>query len=365
MKIRFFERDLSWLSFNHRVLQEASDISVPLLERIKFLAIFSSNLEEYYRVRVANYYRLAQIEKKESPAKLSSADDPEILIEKINRIVDKQQQEFGRIFYEEIIPALRKDNVIIIQRTSSLNGKQLKKLRKIYKELVAPHLELMELNDDSEVPFLINTQVYFLIRVLIDDNIRYFFCRLPVDESGRFIDLKRNTKQFVIQIDDVIRHFLSEEIGGAINCYAIKVTRDAELYLDEEFEGSMVDRIKRSLLKRETGSFTRMLYDESMPDDAIKFLRNYFSLKKRNLVKGGRYHNFYDFFSFPKIEKPHLYYKELPQLEHVDIENSTSIKELILKKDVLLHYPYHKFDYAVQFVKQAIEDSSTKHIYIS
>ena len=366
-KGKYFNRELSWLSFNYRVLQEAQNDQVPLIERLKFLAIFSSNLDEFYRVRVASYRHLIQIQKKEG---LEVNRYAEKLVKKINKTVDKQQQEFGSIFRVSLIPALQKENIFIIN-DQEVTHEQQNFLIRYFKESILPYLEPKIIKKGTNTPFLENRGLYMAVIFKQDEReseLEYGLLNIPSNKTARFIVLPDEKKRHVvIQLSDVLRLFLHDIFPHQkiLNTYAVKLTRDAELYLEEEIAGTVLGKIKASLHKRITGTPTRFLYDKTMPKSFLKPLRKSLGLKKEDLIPGGRYHNFHDFFGFPYPENQKLVYQRFEALLHPELKNYDSIFEALSEKDFILHLPYQNYDHVVEFFEEAAIDPNVESIKIT
>ena len=366
-KGKYFNRELSWLSFNYRVLQEAQNDKVPLIERLKFLAIFSSNLDEFYRVRVASYRSLIRVQKKEGVAVDRSI---EILVHKINETVDKQQQEFGTIFREAIIPALQNENIFIIN-DREVTPEHRKFLSHYFKESVLPYLDPKIIKKGSDTPFLENRELYMAVTFKkdeLDSILEYGLLNIPSDKTPRFIVLPDElNRHVVIQLSDVIRLFLHEIYADQEiqNTYAVKLTRDAELYLEEEITDTVLEKIKASLHKRITGTPTRFLYDETMPKSLLKPLRKSLGLKKEDLIPGGRYHNFHDFFSFPYPENQKLVYQQFEALVHPELKDYDSFFEAVSRKDFIFHFPYQSYNHLVEFLEEVAVDPDVESIKIT
>jgi len=320
----FFDRELSWLSFNYRVLQEAKDKNVPLLERLKFLAIYSSNLDEFFRVRVASLRSLLVLKTK-TQKKLRF--DPQKLLDEIKQVVSKQQEEFGRIYREAILPELKKNNICIVNDKNFPKSSK-KYLQSYFFDKVVPFIHTLLLDKGKHSTFLHNKALYFAVCITdknhlgiknktADSEIKYAIVEIPSEKLGRFITLPAsNAKSYVMFLDDVIKLFLPDIFPShkIDSCYSIKLTRDAELYIDDEFTGNLLAKIKKGLTKRKTGVPSRFLYDNKMPKSFLKFLRETLNLKKDDLIEGGRYHNFNDFFSFPNFNLTKLEYEPLPPI---------------------------------------------------
>ncbi len=368
----YFDRELSWLQFNHRVLQEAKDPRVPLMERLKFLAIYSSNLDEFYRVRVASLRSLKKLRKENKHLHLSFS--PKKLLKKINKVVNEQQNEFGRIFRQELIPKLTKHNIHLVNE-KLLTARQKTFIKEYFDEKIIPKLNPQKLELGKPVPFLENKVIYMVASYLSKgyiDNIKsleYFLLKVPED-LPRFIEIPgEDGEHVVIFIDDIIRYCtyrLSNEMV-AKECYSVKLSRDAELYLEDELQGDLVEQINKSLEKREKGVPSRFLFDHDMPKYFLKHLKNVLQLKSSASVPipGGRYHNFNDFFSFPVPKLPSLFYQPQPPVTHTTLEKYSGIFDAVREEDVLLHFPYQTYTYIVRAIEEAANDPYVISIKIS
>ncbi len=374
-------RELSWLAFSQRILQEAQDQSVPLYERIKFLSIFSSNLDEYFRVRVASLRSLFSLRKK-SRKKLGF--DPEGLIEEIRKIVDRQQNDFGTILRTQILPQLRSHGVFLV-REDELEPQQQEFVKRYFEETVAPLLAPVFIGENKAAPHLHDRGLYFAAKLLPrvgselrtepretenedEGEYKYAIVEIPVRRLPRFAHLPGSKEgSTILFLDDVIRLSLPEVFPhhDVISAFAIKLTRDAELHLGDEYDGNMLDKIKRGLEERRNGVPCRFLYDASMPGSFLKRLRKTFALSKQDLIAGGRYHNLSDLMALPNSGNPALSYPPLPPLHHGELESYSSMFAAIRVKDVLLVYPYQSYDYVLRFLREAAADSSVASIQIT
>ncbi len=366
----YYNREISWLSFNYRVLQEAKENTVPLFERIKFLAIYSSNLDEYYRVRVASLRALINLKRSERK-KLSF--NPEVLLNQINNIVTNQQNEFGDIYKNGIIPELNKNN-IFIQDETKLNTHQKKFLDNYWNEVLKDYCAPTFLVNKKINLFLNNDSLYLIIKIRKKNSdgrmhkYKYALIEIPSGHLPRllFFPTFRGKNTFIF-LDDIIRYCLPKLFSNheIYESYSIKLTRDAELYIDDEFTGSLLEKIKSGLSNRTTGAPSRFLYDENMPEDILQFIMGYFRLKKNDLVKGARYHNFNDFFSLQNPTKRSMAYSPQRSLASKFINEKKSFFNSVRKRDVLLHYPYQSFNYVLNFLEEAAEDEKVKEIKIT
>jgi len=362
---RFFDRDLSWLSFNERVLQEAKDPRVPLLERVKFLAIYSNNLDEFYRVRVASLRSLVRLKKTDRAA---LDVPPGKLIDRLNRKALAQQREFGALYRDTLLPALAEKGVRIL-RAEELAPEQKAHVRALFAARIAPLLNTAAVRPGN-APFIEDRKLYFACRLRPQGKRkeRLVLLNIPSEEIGRFITLPaRRGRTDLIFLDDAMRLCLGRLFTGhkVMGCHAIKLSRDAELYLDEEFLGDVKDKVRKSLMKRQTGLPARFLYDHVMPRTTLQALRGLLGLAKQDLVAGGRYHNFSDLLTLP-VEGHHaLRDKPWPALPHPVIARARDPFAAIAGGDVLMHFPYHDFGTLTDWLRHAAKDPGTRHIAIT
>ncbi|MBK8722008.1 MAG: polyphosphate kinase 1 [Saprospiraceae bacterium] len=360
-------RDISWLSFNYRVLQEAKDPSVPLMERIKFLAIFSSNLDEFFRVRVAHLRSLERLGKKT----IRELDfEPKIVLAEIISIIKNQQSEFVNLLNNVIIPELKLNQIYILRRLD-LNEEQKNFIENYFLNNLLPFVQPVLLIKNKIRPFLNNGSLYISLwmkdKNSQNTNNQYAIIKLPSDHLPRFIQLppSKPGKKEIIMLDDIVRFSANKLFPGydIRDAFSIKLSRDAELYIDDEFSGDLVNKLKNSLTKRNVGPASRFVYDKKMPDHLLNFLLETFEISKNEAIPEGRYHNNSDFFGFPSFGNSQLKYAPLEQLQLPDLE-SNNIFENIANKDYLIHPPYHSFDSVINFFEQAANDPTVTHIKI-
>ena len=375
-KYPHFNRELSWLSFNYRVLQEVKDPNVPLHEKIKFMAIFSSNMDEFFRVRVASLRYLLELKRK-TQSKLDV--HPAKLLNKIQTMVDEQQQELGKIFRKKILPGLAENNIELVDG-KSLNNNQTAFVKDFFKYEIQPLLRPSILIRNKMTIFLQNRVIYLTIRLVSKNNNKktgkkterstYAILEIPTMFLPRFIEIPDNSNQqnhTIMFLDDIIRMFLPSIFHGyrIKEVYSVKLTRDAQMYIDDEFSGNLLEKIKEGITRRKTGVPSRFLYDGNMSPPFLQFLRDAFLLRKEDLIPGGRYHNFNDFISFPRLGPASLQDNRWIPLPLKILENSDNILSIIQKKDLLLFYPYHTYDYVIRFLKEAADDSHTIAVQIT
>ena len=357
------KRDTSWLQFNARVLQEAADHRVPLYERLKFLAIYSSNLDEFYRVRVSSLRQFKKLSKK---ARRELFDfKPKKELKTIRKNVRKQQQEFGRIFRTEILPALKQEKIHLIH-AEEMSPQQTEFARQYFDKEITPHLKLHWLPtndaDESDLPFIKSGQLCLALNLTDPDAVaaeEVALVPIPSKKLPRFVVLPSPDADpdgyYVVFLDSIIRANLSRWIGKEVEFgYSFKLSRDAELYIDNEFDGELHQKIERRLSEREDGLPTRFLYDSNMPEWIRRRLKAVLLLSKHDMIPGARYHNFTDFFAFPLPEgREDLVYPELPPLPHPRLEGADSIMQVMDASDVLLSFPYQRYDYVPQLILEA------------
>ncbi|MBA9078352.1 polyphosphate kinase 1 [Rufibacter quisquiliarum] len=357
-------RELSWLSFNYRVLQEAKDPRVPLLERLKFMAIFSSNLDEYFKVRVATMRRLVKLKKK---TREKLREDPAQELDKILAEVSRQQKEFGQVFRNELIPELKKEHIHLINE-QECHDRQRETALAYFQRTVKPLLVPIIFSSNPSPLFLKDQTVYLMIRLVPQQGQpeQYAILELPTQKhGGRFVELPAEQgEQYVMMLDDVIRIGLPDLFPGfaQVEAFALKLSRDAELDIEEEVSGNLMAKIKKSLKKREKGHPSRLLYDPETPESMLQALLERIGLTQDELVTGSRYHNFRDFFGFPAFEREDLYYQPQPPLPHPGLENAPSLLDALQTQEFLVHYPYQKFDYALRFFDEAASDPKVTSI---
>lgn len=366
----YINREISWLSFNERVLQEAADKTVPLIERLKFLGIFSNNRDEFYRVRVATVKRLVKLGRK---ALSVYDDDPRELLTRLQRKVIEQQNKFESI-YQELLIELADRNVFII------NEKQLTATQRIFvneyftNELVSNLFPVM-IDDTKPFPYMKDKASYLFMRLesmVPGRKVKYALIEIPSKIISRFVVLPRHgNKHYIMLVDDVIRCNTDQIFAvfgyKTTEAYNIKLTRDAELDIDNDVSKSMLEKISKSVKARKQGLPVRFVYDAAMPDDMLKYIMKRLSMdKKDNAIPGGRYHNFKNFIDFPHLGEPDLVYNNPPRLRHKALDNNpfTTLKA-IRQRDILLHYPYHTYNHLITLLREASIDPSVESIKIT
>lgn len=364
----FLNRDLSWLSFNQRVLMEAADPSVPLYSRISFLSIFSSNLDEFFRVRMPSIFAYTNIGSK----KISIEDEyPKDLVQQVQVMVQSHLQEFGRILTTQIIPELQKNNICLYYN-QPIRAEHTETLREYFLSKVLSFLQPVIMRKDNQVNiFLENNALYFIIDLGAPDNPGkhiYGLLNIPSSNLPRFTELpKLGDDHYLLFMDDVIKENLQEVFPGFTihGAWSVKLTRDAEMNIEDEFTGDIADKIEKLLLKREAGHATRLLYDEKMPDTVRDFVQKYFQIRNEEMLAGGRYHNLKDLSSLPNPSGKKLTYPSWPAVSHPGFNNHHSIFQSITEGEKMLHLPYHSYNYILRYFNEAAIDPAVKEIYIT
>jgi polyphosphate kinase len=362
---RYLVRDISWLAFNERVLQEAANPNNPLFERIKFMAIYSNNLDEFFRVRVANIRSLVRLGRK-TMARLDF--DPKSIMREVRRVVNKQQERYSELFRRELIPELEKHHIHIVRHTD-LTLEQHEFVDQYFNNHMLPFVQPVLMVKRKVRPFLNNAALY-LITVLQDlekgpGSRAYAIIKIPSDHLPRFIELPDTApRRSIILLDDIVRRSIPWLFPGyqVINTYSIKLTRDAELYIDDEFSGDLIDKVRKSLMKRNIGPASRLVYDREMDAATLQFLKEMFELEPIDLFPEGRYHNNMDYFHFPDFGMDHLKVPDLPPLRFTPLEDSDDFFAQMRERDHLLHPPYHDFRSVVRFFDEAARDPQVTHI---
>jgi polyphosphate kinase len=366
---RFINREISWLSFNERVLQEAADETNPLVQRMRFLGIFSNNRDEFFRVRVATVRRIAAIK---GNKKLLGGKTPHQLIREIQEKVVEQQKKFESI-YAELIYQLEKYNIHVINETQ-LSPQQGEFVENFYHEKIRPILVPIMLQHTDEFPYLRDKPIYFAVKLSKKEKpqqTKYALLDLATEILPRFVVLPRaGEKKYIIILDDIVRYCLNDIFSffeyDKAEAYTIKITRDAELDIDDDISKSFMEKMSLSLEKRKKGQPVRFVYDASMPDDLLEYFKRRMKFTKDdNVIAGGRYHNFKDFIDFPNIGPSHLENKEKSPVPAMHFKYHQSILKEIKKRDHILHYPYQSFRYFIDLLRECAIDPNVTTIQIT
>ena len=364
--MELINRELSWLAFNERVLQEAMDPKVPIVERMRFLGIYSNNLDEFFRVRVANIRRIIGVQKKQIAG---FSGTPTELYNEIRKTVMKQQLKFEST-YQQLLSELEKHSIFHVDDTNC-SGTMLVELSNYFNTKLKHAIVPIILEKSTPFPRLKDSSIYLAVRMLSENKktVKFALIKIP-SEFPRFYRIKEGEKEYVLLLDDIIRLHLKNIFSiftfDTVEAYTFKFTRDAELNLDDDLAFTLIEKIEKSLKQRKKGKPVRFVYDEKMPKDLLDHLLKSLNLKFGiNTIPGGKYHNFKDFMSFPSFEHPEFLYPAQPPVNHPDLEGQKSLIKTILAKDVLLHFPYQRFDYVVDVLREAAIDPKVTFIKIN
>ena len=380
IKFRYIDREKSWLAFNARVLQEAADEAVPLLERLRFIGIFSNNLDEFFRVRFAAIRRLSL--SGETGEKILGGISAQELLKDITNIVIKQQTESLKVL-NNIEKELVNHNVIIINE-NEVSGEHENFIKDFFIQKVSPELVTIILNDLAEFPLLKDTSGYLAIKLVMKTEqkskllglvktkpeVRYAIIEIPKN-INRIVELpSKDEKQYLMLLDDVIRYNLSNIFNifdyDSISSYMIKITRDAQLDIDSDMSKSMLEKIATSVKDRRIGEPVRFVYDQSIDKETLKFLLTKISIDATDcIIPGGRYHNRRDYMNFPNLGRFDLLYPPRVPLPVEGLSFDGSILNEIAKKDYLIYAPYQSFSYLIKFLREAALDPKVTSIKIT
>ncbi|MCE2675982.1 MAG: polyphosphate kinase 1 [Sediminibacterium sp.] len=370
MKAEFIPRDISWLSFNARVLQEANDKTVTLKDRIRFLGIFSNNLDEFFRVRVATLKRMVELIDKNKKSNIDIVESPQIILDEIQRVVLKQQSEFARI-WSNINKELIKRKVLIINERK-LNAVQKEFVKDYFDNVVRPYIIPLMIENLPELPYLRDKSLYLAIVMKNKQDAyqeKFALIEIPSRSIGRFVILPSapGTKSIIL-LEDIVKFNLpiifSHFKFNKFDAHVFKITKDAEIDLDQEVGINFVEKISKGIKNRRKGKPVRFVYDKDMNAELLEFLIQKLHLsRKSSIIPGGHIHNFRHFMDFPDV----LVEKEerSKPFAHPAFRNKTQIAEVILKKDVMLHFPYHSYDPVIDMLREAAMDDNVSSIKIT
>ncbi len=367
-KFPFLNREISWLYFNERVLQEAADETVPLIERIRFLSIFSSNLEEFYRVRVATISRLVNLNDK---AKTLLGFNAKKVLSEIKNIVVKHERKFENLFQATLIKELAQNRIFILNDTQ-LNVARGEFVRNHFRDKILSHLVPILVNLDEPFPELKDKYLYFFVRLIksgAKHGEKYAIIELP-ENLPRFLVLpETNDLKFIIMSEDIVKYCLDDIFYifnyDQIDAFSIQLTRDAELDIDKNISDKFIEELKSSLDKRKKGKPMRLLYDTAMPLEMLGVLLTKLKIDAEGLIPGNRYHRFGDFIAFPNVGSSDLEYTPLPPLKVHGLHRTESIFNKLFERDYLINLPYQSYDYIILFLREAAIDPKVTEINIT
>ncbi|GAC18211.1 polyphosphate kinase 1 [Paraglaciecola arctica] len=368
----YYPKELSWLSFNQRVLQEAADVNNPIIERIRFLGIYSNNMDEFYRVRVADVKRKIYIHLNEG--ELEEAEQTKLLMEKIQEKVLGMTKDFDRI-HSQVVKGLARYNIFLLGE-EDLNDYHTQWLSNYFKNKILRHVAPVLLNKKVKLLSRLNDfATYLYVGVHKDDKaIAYATIEVPSQNMSRFVVIppeKSRKKKYIILLDDIIRLNLDSIFKGfiefdSLEAFSFKMTRDSEYSLNDEIDESYVDKMSESMKQRLIAEPVRVVHDSRMPSDMLKDLKKRLKISSYDsLISSGPYRNFKDFIGFPNVGRDYLENKVLPALTSKDFSGYDTVFDAITAKDILLHYPYHRFLHVTEFIRQAAFDPNVKHIRLN
>ena len=367
---QYINREISWLDFNERVLQEADDKSVPLLERLRFLGIFSNNLDEFFQVRYATVKRIAQSSK--TGRKVFAGRSAETLLKEITSKVISLQDDSLKIL-KRIYKEMEEENIFFIEE-NEVHREQEEFLKNYFIENVSPGLVTVILSEDQKQD-LSDNKGFLIITMDLSKNIKpnrlYALIEIP-KEAERFVVLPRtkDDKQYVMMLDDLIRynfHMIFNFFNyKSISAHMVKITRDAELDLEEDVSISYIEKITMSVKDRMISDPVRLVYDKEIPNDTLEFVVRKLNIDSRDsLIPGGKYHHRRDYMNFPSLDRPDLLYSKFSPLQIPNLSLEENILKAIEKKDYLLYTPYQNFSYVIKFLRESAIDPKVKSIKIT
>lgn len=369
MENRYFKRDISWLSFNYRVLLEADDDSLPLYERLNFISIYSSNLEEFYKIRVADHKAIASGATRDSEESVQSAIR---LVQDINDEVTRQLEDRVRIYEQKILPALQKHHIIFYQsRNVAPFHKEF--VRCFFREEILPYLAPVPVSKDKVVAFLRDNRLYLAAKLYPKHSgkkkAEYFVMKLPYSKVPRFIELPKEGKEYYLMfIEDIIKANLDVIFPGyeIESSYCIKISRDADILIDDTANtNEIIEQVKSKVKKRKTGAVCRFVYDRAMPQDFLNFLVDAFSINRQELVPGDKHLNLEDLRHLPNPNHTVRPIRKPQPMKLTCLDEQESIFRYVAQKDLLLHYPYHSFEHFIHFLYEAVHDKSVTEIMVT
>jgi len=364
---KFKNREISWLDFNSRVLQEAEDSNVPLIERIRFIGIFSNNLDEFYKVRYATVKRIALSAKKQKKL-YKGLNAIDLLKEITKKTISLQNRSTNAL--NRIIDKLKSENIFFVDE-KTIPKQFVNYINEFFVEKIQPQLEIVVLDEKSKFPNLTDSSSFLTIKIISKsfDN-KYALIKIPT-QLDRFLVLNETNFKYVILIDDIIRYHLNEifEIFSPkkINANMIKISRDAELDFAYDISKSYLEKISLSIKNRSTGEPVRFVYDDQIKKETLDFLLDKLNFDNNtdSIIPGGKYHNRRDYMSFPSMNQNKLTYEKLRPLDLYNFDLSKNIFDILKERDYLLHTPFHKFSYILRFLSEASIDPSVTKISIT
>ncbi|CAH6855006.1 polyphosphate kinase [Vibrio chagasii] len=368
MEKDYVAKELSWLSFNERVLQEAADKSVPLIERVRFLGIYSKNLDEFYKVRFSDVKRKILLRDPKS-----NSDTSKTLLTQMQQKANELDICFHSL-YKELLLELARNRIFLVNE-QQINTEQSDWLKKYFRKKILPHLTPLLLNEDSQLlNILKDEQSYLAIDIEHNGSSQYALLEIPSDALPRFVKLPTpsdSQRTTLILLDNIVRFCLDDLLKGffeydSLRCFAIKMTRDADYDLQEDSNCSLLESMSIGIEQRLTALPIRLIYESEMPQEMLNFLRTKLKLSDYDSVlSGGRYQNFKHFCDFPTLNQDDLVNAPLSPIKCASFAHYSNYFEAIKARDILLHYPYHTFDHITELVRQASFDPKVTVIKIN
>ena len=348
---KYYHRDLSWLRFNHRVLQEVADQRNPLYERIKFMAIFSSNLDEFIRTRVSDIRQAKDLDKS---IRKKIVTKPKQVLAEIKIQVDSLEEELDQLFQNEIIPHLQQEGIYLIN-DNDFSETQKQIAETYFESTLRSQIELENSIFSSKSPVFIENEASYITAMLSENTIQWV--KIPENESRFFVFPSENNRHYITFIDDIIKYNLRKaQNQQALSFYAIRISKDAELQLENEIPTHLIEKAKASLSHQKTGQTTRVLVDPNMPESFQDFLKKTLDIANAQIILGNKYHNYQDFLHFPNPTNKNLHFEELPPLDHPVTLKHRSMFEAIDTKNQLINYPYQSFEPVIRLLEEAAND---------
>lgn len=348
---KYYHRDLSWLRFNHRVLQEVADQRNPLYERIKFMAIFSSNLDEFIRTRVSDIRQAKDLDKS---IRKKIVTKPKQVLAEIKIQVDSLEEELDQLFQNEIIPHLEQEGIYLIN-DNDFSETQKQIAETYFESTLRSQIELENSIFSSKSPVFIENEASYITAMLSENTIQWV--KIPENESRFFVFPSENNRHYITFIDDIIKYNLRKaQNQQALSFYAIRISKDAELQLENEIPTHLIEKAKASLSHQKTGQTTRVLVDPNMPESFQDFLKKTLDIANAQIILGNKYHNYQVFFHFPNPTNKNLHFEELPPLDHPVTLKHRSMFEAIDTKNQLINYPYQSFEPVIRLLEEAAND---------
>lgn len=364
----YFKRDISWLSFNYRVLLEAEDDSLPIYERINFISIYSSNLEEFYKIRVAEHKAIISGSKTDETTVQQSME----IIHEITEAVNTQMEERVRIYEQKILPTLKQNNIILYQ-SHNVEDFHQSFVSNFFNEEIFPYLQPVPVDKENVTTFLRDNRLYMAVRLYkmkeYGKRFYYFIMKLPYSKVPRFIELpKYNSNYYIMFMEDIIKANVQKLFPGFTldSSYCFKISRDADILIDEVSpDEDIVEKIKKKVKKRKIGNVCRFVYERKMPDDFLAFLTDSFNIKPDELVPGDKHLNLEDLRLLPNPNKNIVTLEKPKPMKLNCLNEKESITQYVSKQDLLVHFPYHSFDHFIHFLYEAVHDPSVSEIMIT